>query len=87
MATNWSDITYSLLDTDQDIMLKIECIVLDHTYKKTHSRTKGNRKLLSENSALELNLDINEIQELQAMCTQPLLRNILMSIIVQLETI
>jgi hypothetical protein len=39
MVTNWLDITYSLLDIDQDIRLKIESEVLDHTYKKTHCGT------------------------------------------------
>jgi hypothetical protein len=42
---------------------------------------------VSDKSALELELDINEIQELQTMCTQPLVRNILASIIVQFETV
>ena len=42
---------------------------------------------MSEKSALELELDINEIQELQTMCTLPVVRNILASIIVQFETL
>jgi hypothetical protein len=62
-------------------------VVLDHTYKRIHNGIKGNRKLVSEKSALEFELDINEIQELQTMCIQPLARNILVSIIVQLETV
>jgi pullulanase/glycogen debranching enzyme len=82
-----ADVTHRLLKLDQDIRLKIECVVLDHTHKKTHSEIKGNRKLVSEKSALELELDINEIQELQTMCMQPLVRNILASIIVQFETV
>lgn len=42
---------------------------------------------MSEKSALQLELDINEIQELQAMCTRPLVKNTSESIIVQFETV
>jgi hypothetical protein len=42
---------------------------------------------VSEKIALELELDINEIQELQTMCTRPLVRNLLALIIAQLETV
>jgi len=38
-------------------------------------------------SALQLELDINEIQELQTMCTQPLVKNTSESIILQFETV
>ena len=34
--------------------VKRECVVLDHAHKKIHSGIKGNRKLVSEKSALEL---------------------------------
>jgi hypothetical protein len=82
-----ADVTYRLLDLGQDVRLKMKCVVLYHTHKRIHSGIKGNRKLVSEKSALEFELDINKIQELQTMCMRPLVRNILASIIVQLETV
>jgi len=43
-----ADVTCRLLDLDQDIrLLKMECVVLEHTHKKTHSERKGNIKLVS----------------------------------------
>ena len=59
----------------------MECVVLERTHKKI------TRKLASEKSALELELDINEIQELQTMCKRPLVKNNLVSITVQFETV
>jgi hypothetical protein len=82
-----AEVTYSLLDADQDIRLKFECVASDHKYKRIHRGINNDRKSVSEKSALELELDINEIQELQTMCTRPLVRNFLALIIVQLETV
>jgi hypothetical protein len=81
------DVTYRLLDLNQDIRLTMECVVLNHTHKRIYSAIKENRKLVSEKSALELQLEINKIQELKTMCTWPLVRIILASIIVELETV
>jgi hypothetical protein len=80
-------VEHSLLDLDQDIRLKLECVALDHKYKRIHGGIKEDRKSVSEKSALELELDINEIQELQTMCTWPLVKNFLALIIVQLESL
>ena len=63
------EVTYSLLDVDQDIRLKFECVASYHKYKRICRGITEDRKSLSEKSALELELDINEIQELQTMCT------------------
>jgi len=45
---NMADITCRVLDLNQDIRLKMDCVVLDHTHKKTHSEIKGNIKMASE---------------------------------------
>jgi hypothetical protein len=81
-----AEVTYSLLYLDQDIRLKSECVAADHKYKRIHRGLNEDRKSLSEKSALELELDITEVQELQTVCTQPSIRNFLAPIIVQLRT-
>jgi hypothetical protein len=80
-------VTYSLLGLDQDIRLKFECVASDHKYKRIHRGIKDDRKSVSKKSALELEQDISEIQELRTMCTRPLVRNSLALILVQLETV
>lgn len=56
-------------------------------YKRIHREIKEDRKSVSEKSALELELDINEFQELQAMWTWPFVRNSLALRLAQLETV
>ena len=36
-----ADVTCIVLYLDQDIRLKMECVVLDRTHKKTRSEIKG----------------------------------------------
>ena len=72
------------LDFYQDVRLNFECVASDYKYKRIHRGIKEDRKLVSDKSALELQLDINEIQELQTLCTRPLVRNFIALIIVQL---
>ena len=61
-------------------MLKVERVTPELTQKSTDSGRSRNRKLVSDESALELELDINEMQELHTMSMRPLVRNTLASV-------
>jgi hypothetical protein len=78
---------YSLLDCDSEIRLKVESIALDLKFKLIQSEIMKDRESVSESSALELKLDIDELQELHTMCTRPSVRTFISQIITQLETV
>ena len=63
---------------------KIECVTLDCNFNLTYSEVREIRKTLSESSALELKLDINELQELHTTCTRPANKNYITQLIAQL---
>jgi hypothetical protein len=79
--------TFSLLDIGKNVMLEVERVTPELTQKSTDSGRSRNRKLVSNESALELELNINEMQELHTMSMRPLVRNILASIITHLEIV
>ena len=79
--------SFSLLDIGENVMLKVERVTPELTQKSTDSGRSRNRKLVSDEGALELELNINEMQELRTMSMRPLVRNILASIIMHLEII
>jgi hypothetical protein len=70
---------YNQLGSDQELRLKLECKLFDYTHKIVHNEKEEIKELVNEKCALDLELDINEIQELQIMCTRPLVRKILVS--------
>jgi len=49
---NKVEVTYSLLDLDQDIRLKFECVASDHQHKRTHRGINEDRKSLSEKKCI-----------------------------------
>jgi hypothetical protein len=69
-----AEVVYSLLDCDSEIRLKVKCVPSDLKYKLTQSERGECRESVSESSALELKLDIDELQELYTMCTRPSVR-------------
>jgi len=77
---------YSLGDLNQEIRLKFECVVSDIKKKFIHSETRKAREPVSESSALEIKLDIDELQELDTLCTRLSIRTFISQLIIQLET-
>jgi uncharacterized protein HemX len=70
-----AEVVYSLLDCDVKVRLNIKCETLDRYFEPTQSETREFRKSVSEGSALELKLDIDELQELLTMRTRLSNRN------------
>ena len=66
-----AEVAYSLLDCDTEIRLKVKCVTSDPKYKLIQSEIREDRGSVSESSALELKLDIDELQELYTTCTWP----------------
>jgi len=52
--------TWSLTDLGQEIRLKVSVWTNDRNYKTVHSEIKETKKLVNEESELELRLDFNE---------------------------
>jgi len=71
---------YSLGDLNQEIRLKFECVVSDIKKKFIHSETRKAREPVSESSALEIKLDIDELQELDTLCTRLSIRTFYITI-------
>jgi hypothetical protein len=46
------EVTYSLLDLDQDIRLKFECVASDHQHKRIHRGINEDRKSLNEKKCI-----------------------------------
>ena len=84
---NMAAVTDKTPDTAQEIQLILECKLLKQTHGHMNNIINSNRKLVSGNSALDLELDINEAQEFLAMCTRPLVSDALKMFVVQIETI
>jgi hypothetical protein len=78
---------YSWLDCDSEISLNIKCVTSDPIYKLIQSEIREDRGSVSESSALELKLDIDELQELYTMCTRPSVKTFISQLINQLETV
>jgi len=72
--------SFSLLDIGENVMLNVERVTPEFNQESTDSGRSRNRKLVSDESALELELDINEMQELHTMSMRPLVRNTLASV-------
>ena len=70
---------YSWLDCDTEIRLKVKCVTLDPKYKLIQSEIREDRGSVSESSALELKLDIDE---LYTMCMRPLVETFISQLIV-----
>jgi hypothetical protein len=81
------EVVYSLLDCDSEIRLKVEYVASDLKYKLTYSEIREDRESVSESSALELKLDIDQFQELHNICMKPSVRTFISQLIAQLETL
>jgi hypothetical protein len=82
-----AEVAYSSLNCDSEIRLKFECIAPDLKYKLLQSEIREDRELVSKISALELKLDIDELQEFHTMCTRATVRTFISQLIAQLETV
>ena len=72
------------MDCDTEIRLKVKCVTSDPKYKLIQSEIREDRESASESSALELKLDIDELQELYTMCTRPSVKTFISQLITQL---
>jgi hypothetical protein len=83
-----ADVVYSVNDRNRVITLKLECITSHIKNKLTQSEQNEagvSRNEDSVTSALELNLDIDELHELHALSMRTPIRNYLSQLILQLE--
>lgn len=72
-------------DMNQEIGIYVECIILKCELKTVHSELMKSKQLVSDESVLELRLDVDELQELQYMSRWPNVKNIVSSIVYKLE--
>ena len=64
-----AEVVHGLLDYNLKIKLKVECEALDAKNKPIQSEIRKTSESISVGSALELKLNIDELQELYSMCT------------------
>ena len=81
------DVVYNLLDCGLEIRLKVERKTIDPTGNLNQSERRKDSVLVSEGSELELKLDIEELRELDTMCTWSLVRMFISQFINRLETV
>jgi len=62
LDSKMAEVVYNLLECDLEIRPKIECVTLDSNFNLTYSEVREIWKTPSESSALELKLDIDELQ-------------------------
>jgi hypothetical protein len=85
-----AEVVYSFADQYSEIRLQLESITTNVQSKLSHCEKKNNSMSQSEsieNSALELQLDIDELQELHALCTRSPIRNYLQHLITHLDKV
>ena len=82
-----AEVAHSSTDCDSLIRLKVECVDTNRKYNLIQSEIKEVSESVSESNALELKLDIDELQEILTMCTQPSVRTFIIQLITQLETV
>ena len=78
---------YSLLHCGLEIRLKVKCATIEHKSNLFNSDSRKASVLANERSELELKLDIEEFQELHAMCTQSSVRTFVSQFVTRLETL
>ena len=87
MSFKMADVVYNLLDCGLEIRLKVECKTTDPTGNLNQSERRKDSVLASEGSELELKLDIEELQELNTMCTRSSVRMFISQFINRMETL
>jgi hypothetical protein len=80
-------VVYNLLDCGLEIRLNVKCKTIDPTGTLNQSERRKGSVSASEGSELELKLDIEELQELNTMCTRSSVRMFISQFITQLETL
>jgi hypothetical protein len=78
---------YSLPYCGLEIRLKVECATIDHKSNLFNSDSRKTSVLANERSELELKLDVEEFQELHAMCTRSSVRIFISKFITRLESL
>ena len=81
-----AEVVHGLLDYNLKIKLKVECEALDAKNKLIQSEIRKTSESISVGSALELKLNIDELQELYSMCTRPVVRSYIQQIITQFDS-
>jgi hypothetical protein len=85
-----AEVVYCLVDRDLEIRLQLECVTSNikaELPQRENKNDRVSRSESSENSALDLKLDIDELQELHALCMRLPIRNYLAHLIFQLEKV
>ena len=76
-----------MLDCDSETRLKVKCEISNLKNKLIQSETKKVSDSVSECSAFELKIDVDELQELYTMCTPPSVRSFIFQLVIQFDTI
>jgi hypothetical protein len=82
-----AEVVYNLLDCDPVIRLKLVCEASDPKYNIMQGEISDDKVSVSEGSALELRLDIDELQEFYSMCTRSSVRPFISQLIAHLENV
>lgn len=69
LRTDVTTPTWTVEDLNQEIRIYVECIILKCELKTVHSELMKSKQLVSDESVLELRLDVDKLQELQYMFT------------------
>jgi hypothetical protein len=85
LRTDVAAATWTVEDMNQEIKICVECIILKCEQKTVHSKLMKSKQLVSDESVLELRLDVDELQELQYVSTWPNVKTIMLSVFSKLE--
>ena len=86
MPTNISEVVRDVFNCDPVIRSELVYETSDPKYNESQSEISVFKVSASEDSVLELRLDIDELQEFYSMCTRPTTRSLLSQLITYLET-
>jgi hypothetical protein len=64
LRTDVAAATWTVEDVNQEIRIYVECIILNCEQKTVHSQLMKSKQLVSDESVLELRVDVDGLQEL-----------------------
>jgi len=82
-----AEVVHDLLNCDPAIRLKLVCEVSNLKYNVMQGEISDVKVPASEDTALELRLDIDELQEFHFMCTRSMVRSSISQLIACVETV
>jgi hypothetical protein len=87
MQSKIAEVVHDLLNCDPVIRLKLVCEVSDPKYNVMQSEISDDKVSASEDIALELGLDIDELQKFHSMCARSTVRSFISQLIALFKTV